>query len=91
MDYFDFVISEVHGLRIEEIVEAKNSGKKVIGTLCVYVPEELVPAVNGVCISLCAGVDVGADEAEKYVPQNTCALIKAFLGLSLQGSVPMWN
>ena len=24
MDYFDFVISEVHGLRIEEIFEAKK-------------------------------------------------------------------
>jgi len=88
MDYFDFVISEVHGLRIEEIVEAKNSGKKVIGTFCVYVPEELVLAVNGVCIGLCAGADVGADEAEKYVPRNTCALIKAFLGFKLAGLCP---
>jgi len=57
MDYFDFVISEVHGLRIEEIFEAKKSGKKVIGTFCVYVPEELVLAVDGVCIGLCAGAE----------------------------------
>ncbi len=88
MDYFDFVISEVHGLRIEEIVDAKNNGKKVIGTFCVYVPEELVLAVDGVCIGLCAGADVGADEAEKYVPRNTCALIKAFLGFKLAGLCP---
>lgn len=88
MDYFDFVISEVHGLRIEEIFEAKKSGKKVIGTFCVYVPEELVLAVDGVCIGLCAGADVGSDEAEKYVPRNTCALIKAFLGFKLAGLCP---
>ncbi|MFA5823258.1 MAG: 2-hydroxyacyl-CoA dehydratase, partial [Thermodesulfovibrionales bacterium] len=29
MKYFDFVISEVHGLRIEEIVEAKKQGRKI--------------------------------------------------------------
>ncbi|HTZ19204.1 MAG TPA: double-cubane-cluster-containing anaerobic reductase [Dissulfurispiraceae bacterium] len=88
MDYFDFVVSEVHGLRIEEIVDAKNGGRKVIGTFCVYVPEELVLAVDGVCIGLCAGADVGSDEAEKYIPRNTCALIKAFMGFKLAGLCP---
>lgn len=88
MKYFDFVISEVHGLRIEEIVEAKKEGRKIIGTFCVYVPEELILAVDGVCIGLCAGADVGADEAEKYIPRNTCALIKAFMGFKLAGLCP---
>lgn len=88
MGYFDFVISEVHGLRIEEIVNAKDQGKKVIGTFCVYVPEELVLAVDGVCIGLCAGADVGTSEAEQYIPRNTCALIKAFMGFKLAGLCP---
>ncbi len=88
MDYFDFVISEIHGLRIEEIVESKKIGKKIVGTFCVYVPEELILAADGVCIGLCAGADVGSDEAEKYVPRNTCALIKAFLGFKLAGLCP---
>ncbi|HMK50147.1 MAG TPA: double-cubane-cluster-containing anaerobic reductase [Thermodesulfovibrionales bacterium] len=91
MKYFDFVISEVHGLRIEEIVEAKKEKRKVIGTFCVYVPEELILAVDGVCIGLCAGADVGSDEAEKYVPRNTCALIKAFMGFKLAGLCPYVN
>jgi benzoyl-CoA reductase/2-hydroxyglutaryl-CoA dehydratase subunit BcrC/BadD/HgdB len=88
MGYFDFVISEVHGLRIEEIVQAKEEGRKVIGTFCVYVPEELILSVDGVCIGLCAGADVGTDEAEKYIPRNTCALIKAFMGFKLAGLCP---
>src|SRR4030043_2278768 len=88
MKYFDFVISEVHGLRIEEILEAKKGGRKVIGTFCVYVPEELILAVDGVCIGLCAGAEVGSDEAEKYIPRNTCALIKAFMGFKLAGLCP---
>ena len=88
MKYFDFVISEVHGLRIAEIVKAKKEGRKVIGTFCVYVPEELILAVDGVCIGLCAGAEVGSDETEKYIPRNTCALIKAFMGFKLSGLCP---
>ena len=88
MEYFDFVISEVHGLRIEEILNAKEAGRKVVGTFCVYVPEEIVLAADGVCIGLCAGAEVGSDEAEKFIPRNTCALIKAFMGFKLSGLCP---
>ena len=88
MGYFDFVVSEVHGLRIEEIMKAKEEGKKVVGSFCVYVPEELVLAANGVNIGLCAGADAGAEEAERFIPRNTCALIKAFMGFKLAGLCP---
>jgi hypothetical protein len=36
MAYFDFVISEVHGLRIVELLKEKIAGRHVIGTFCVY-------------------------------------------------------
>jgi benzoyl-CoA reductase/2-hydroxyglutaryl-CoA dehydratase subunit BcrC/BadD/HgdB len=88
MEYFDFVISEVHGLRIEEIYEAKKEKRKVVGTFCVYVPEEIILAVDGVCIGLCAGAEVGSSEAERFIPRNTCALIKAFMGFKLAGLCP---
>ncbi len=88
MKYFDFVISEVHGLRIEELLTAKKEGRKVIGTFCVYVPEELILAIDGISIGLCAGAEVGSDEAEKFIPRNTCALIKAFMGFKLAGLCP---
>lgn len=88
MKYFDFVISEVHGLRIEEIFNAKKEKRKVVGTFCVYVPEEIILSVDGVCIGLCAGAEIGSDEAEKYIPRNTCALIKAFMGFKLAGLCP---
>ncbi len=88
MEYFDFVISEVHGLRIKEIYEAKESGRPIVGAFCVYVPEEIVLAVDGVCIGLCAGAEVGNEEAERYIPRNTCALIKGFMGFKLAGLCP---
>lgn len=88
MQYFDFVISEAHGLRIEELMEQKRKGNKVIGTFCVYVPEELVLALGGTYVGLCAGAEIGIDEAEKVLPRNTCALIKSFMGFKLIGVCP---
>lgn len=88
MEYFDFVISEVHGLRIKELMDAKEEGRKIIGTFCVYVPEELILAVNGISVGLCAGAEVGTQEAEKYLPRNTCALIKGFVGFKLASLCP---
>lgn len=83
MGYFDFVMSEVHGLRIKELMDAKNEGRKVIGTYCTFVPEELVLAVNGIMVGLCAGADFATDEVEKLLPRNTCALIKSTFGFKL--------
>lgn len=83
MGYFDFVMSEVHGLRIKELVDAKKQGRKVIGSYCVFVPEELILAVDGVSVGLCAGAEFGFEEAEKLLPRNTCSLIKSAFGFKL--------
>lgn len=88
MEYLDFVLSEVHGLRIQELQEAKAQGKKVIGTFCVFVPEELVLAADGIQVGLCAGAEAGKGEAEKILPRNTCALIKSFVGFKLSRLCP---
>ena len=52
MKYFDFVMSEVHGLRIKELLDAKAEGRKVIGSYCTFVPEELILALDGVSVGL---------------------------------------
>ncbi len=88
MEYLDFVLSEVHGLRIKELQDAKASGKKIVGTFCVFVPEELILAANGVQVGLCAGAEAGKGEAEKVLPRNTCALIKSFVGFKLARLCP---
>jgi benzoyl-CoA reductase/2-hydroxyglutaryl-CoA dehydratase subunit BcrC/BadD/HgdB len=88
MEYLDFVLSEVHGLRIQELQEARARGRKVIGTFCVFVPEELVLAAGGIQVGLCAGAEIGKEEAEKILPRNTCALIKSFVGFKLAHLCP---
>ncbi len=70
MEYLDFVLSEVHGLRIKELQDAKAQGRKVIGTFCVFVPEELVLAADAIHVGLCAGAEIGKEAAEKILPRK---------------------
>ncbi|WP_028586143.1 double-cubane-cluster-containing anaerobic reductase [Desulfocurvus vexinensis] len=88
MEYMDFVLSEVHGLRIKELQDAKAAGRKVVGTFCVFVPEELTLAAGAVQVGLCAGAEVGSARAEDLVPRGTCALIKSFIGFKLSRLCP---
>jgi len=88
MEYLDFVLSEVHGLRIKELQDARAAGKKIIGTFCVFVPEELIWAANSTAVGLCAGAEIGKEAAEKILPRNTCALIKSFVGFKLAKLCP---
>ncbi len=88
MEYLDFVLSEVHGLRIQELQEAKAQGRKVVGTFCVFVPEELVLAADAIQVGLCAGAEIGKEAAEKILPRNTCALIKSFVGFKIARLCP---
>jgi benzoyl-CoA reductase/2-hydroxyglutaryl-CoA dehydratase subunit BcrC/BadD/HgdB len=83
MEYFDFVMSEVHGLRIRELLDEKAAGRKIIGSYCVFVPEEIVLAANATLVGLCSGADFAMEEVEKCLPRNTCALIKSSFGFKL--------
>lgn len=88
MKYFDFVMSEIHGLRIQELQDHKANGGSVIGTFCVYVPEEIIRAFGGLSIGLCAGAEITLPEVEQVMPRNTCALIKSFMGFKLARICP---
>ena len=83
MAYFDFVMSEVHGLRIKELMDEKASGRKIIGSFCVFVPEEIALAANATLVGLCSGADFAMEEVEQLLPRNTCALIKSAFGFKL--------
>lgn len=91
MEYFDFVVNEIHGLRIKELQEHRSKGGKVIGTFCVFVPEEIIRAAGGICIGLCSGIEVGGAEAEKVLPRNICPLIKSFMGFKLAKVCPYFE
>ncbi|MEX1312751.1 MAG: 2-hydroxyacyl-CoA dehydratase family protein, partial [Desulfotignum sp.] len=83
MGYFDFVMSEVHGLRIRELLDEKAAGRKIIGSYCVFVPEEIVLAANATLVGLCSGADFAMEQVEQLLPRNTCSLIKSAFGFKL--------
>ena len=88
MAYFDTVMSGVHSLRVEELVAHKQKGGFVVGSYCVYVPEELVFAMGGILIGLCAGAHFSVPAAEAVLPQSLCPLIKSTVGFWLERICP---
>jgi benzoyl-CoA reductase/2-hydroxyglutaryl-CoA dehydratase subunit BcrC/BadD/HgdB len=91
MEYFDFVMREVHGVRIRELLDEKANGHKVIGAFCVFVPEEIVRSADATLVGLCTGADFATEEVEKLLPRNTCALIKSAFGFKLGRVCPFFE
>jgi len=83
MGFFDFVVGDIHGIRVRELREHAKNGCKVVATYCVFVPEELVWAADGIPVGLCAGTQFSVPLAEEVLPRNTCALIKSSFGFKL--------
>ncbi|MFH0889016.1 MAG: double-cubane-cluster-containing anaerobic reductase [Planctomycetota bacterium] len=91
MGYFDIVVADIHGIRIRELFEHKQKGGKVFGTFCIFVPEELIWAVDGIAVGLCAGADFSIRDAEDILPSNLCPLIKSFFGFKVGKLCPYFE
>ncbi|NJD78499.1 MAG: 2-hydroxyacyl-CoA dehydratase [Candidatus Methanoperedens sp.] len=66
--------------RINQILKSKEEGKKIVGTLCLYVPDELIYACGADRVILCGGRSAPIEAAEEYLPRNLCPLIKSSFG-----------
>lgn len=91
MGYFDFVVSEIHGLRVKELDDLRKAGKKVVGAFCIYAPEELAYAADATMVGLCGGADFSVPDAEAVLPRNLCPLIKSFYGFKLNRTCPYFQ
>jgi benzoyl-CoA reductase/2-hydroxyglutaryl-CoA dehydratase subunit BcrC/BadD/HgdB len=83
MGFYDFVVGDIHGIRVKELREHAKACGKVVATYCVFVPEEFCWATGAIPISLCAGTQFSIPVAEEVLPRNTCALIKSSFGFKL--------
>lgn len=90
MDFYDFVVSEIHGVRPSELIKHQETGGKVFGTFCVYVPDEVVFAAGAIATGLCGGSQFWVPGGEKVLPANTCPLIKASVGARLDKTCPFF-
>jgi len=60
----------------------------VVGTFCIYVPEEIALAVDAIPIALCGGSQFTVPFAEKTFPRDICPLVKSTLGMAFSKTCP---
>jgi benzoyl-CoA reductase/2-hydroxyglutaryl-CoA dehydratase subunit BcrC/BadD/HgdB len=70
------------------VKELKETGQKVVGVYCTFMPEELVIASGTVQISLCSTSDETITVAEEELPRNLCPLIKSSYGFGKTDKCP---
>jgi len=83
MEYFDRMLTNLHGSRIEELLDYKKKGGKVVGTFCLFAPEEIIMAAGGVSVRLDGGTQFPIPDAETILPRDLCPMIKSFVGSKL--------
>ena len=77
MNYFRKIVET--SSRAEEL---QSFSGKVIGTMCNFVPEELILATGGMPVRLCAGALDAEKEAEEVFPRDACPVVKSSLGMA---------
>ncbi|HWR24673.1 MAG TPA: double-cubane-cluster-containing anaerobic reductase [Methanosarcina sp.] len=73
-------IKNSYDARICQIAEEKKEGKKVVGTFCLFVPDEIIFSAGADRIILCGGKNDTVSIAEQYLPRNLCPLVKSSFG-----------
>jgi benzoyl-CoA reductase/2-hydroxyglutaryl-CoA dehydratase subunit BcrC/BadD/HgdB len=76
LSYFD----ESYEIRVARLKEERAKGIKIIGTFCLFVPDEIIFAAGADRIVLCGGRPDTIAVAEQSLPRNVCPLIKSSFG-----------
>ncbi|TGC09868.1 2-hydroxyacyl-CoA dehydratase [Methanolobus halotolerans] len=66
--------------RIHQVSDERRSGKKSVGTFCLFVPDEIIFAAGADRMILCGGKNDTISIAEQYLPRNICPLVKSSFG-----------
>jgi benzoyl-CoA reductase/2-hydroxyglutaryl-CoA dehydratase subunit BcrC/BadD/HgdB len=86
--------AEIATLRERNILalkQAKESGRKVVGTYCLYSPSELIVAAGAIPVSLCGTSQNPIPAAEKVLPRALCPLIKSSYGFAITDTCPYFH
>ncbi len=76
LDYFQ----ESYDVRLRQLNEERTRGIKVVGTFCLFVPDEIIFAAGADRVVLCGGRTDTIGLAEQTLPRNICPLIKSSFG-----------
>lgn len=73
-------VKDAYKARIDQLAESRKAGVKVVGTFCLFVPDEIIFAAGADRIVLCGGKNDTVPIAEQYLPRNVCPLVKSSFG-----------
>lgn len=85
MDIFERIKLIASRDRNEYLDSAINSGKKVIGYFCSYVPEEIIHAAGFVPYRMRAVDNKGTTKGSVYYSAINCSFVKSCFGKALEG------
>ncbi len=89
MEHF-YGMADLFGPRAEELGRLKREGVRVVGTLCYFVPAELIRALGAVPIRLCSGIYEAVHPANDLLADaGLCPLVKSTLGLKMALASPL--
>jgi benzoyl-CoA reductase/2-hydroxyglutaryl-CoA dehydratase subunit BcrC/BadD/HgdB len=71
---------DAYETRVARLKEERANGMKVIGTFCLFVPDEIIFAAGADRIVLCGGKTDPIPLAEQSLPRNICPLVKSSFG-----------
>ena len=92
MSYFDGVTFDIHGAPIQEMLdEKKKTDARIVGTFCIYVPDEVILALGGIPVGLCGGSAYSFPDADKILPRNICPLIRSYVGFKMGKLSPFFE
>jgi len=92
MEYFDGVTFDIHGAPIQEMLDEKAAtGAPIVGTFCIYVPDEIILALGGIPVGLCGGSAYSFPDADTLMPRNICPLIRSYVGFKVGKLSPFFE
>ncbi|MBM4453226.1 MAG: 2-hydroxyacyl-CoA dehydratase [Chloroflexi bacterium] len=77
--------AEIYGDRPERTKELKAQGKKIVGYPCVYVPLEMLTALDMVPYRTYANINESVTEADRALPASFCPIMRSCLDCALKG------
>jgi benzoyl-CoA reductase/2-hydroxyglutaryl-CoA dehydratase subunit BcrC/BadD/HgdB len=87
MQYFD-EMSNFFGKREQEIREAKEKGRKVIGYMCLFAPIELILAADAIPVRVNSGWYDTSKLGDRVVPVEVCPMVRSTIGAQMIGLSP---
>ena len=79
-------VGQAFETNVLDLTQAKEAGRKVVGSYCIYSPGELALAAGAIPVSLCGTRQDAIPAAEAVLPRTLCPLIKSSYGFLLNDS-----